>query len=171
MAYTIQKMALLNLPNLGPMQCLLCWWLHLGTLNWFSVILIVSWFQTGTWAYWVRILSEKYFSDSMEYDCRAPQGDGVLALGEEAVSQTIVIVMNGEKVSSPASLFVQTVHLLRQLPWSRIPYLSSSFPAWMQGKILWLISFGKLCLIFSSPEVVASSSDLLCHALVPSPRN
>ena len=33
----------------------------------------------------------------MEYDCRAPQGEGVLGLGEEAVSQTIVIVMNGEK--------------------------------------------------------------------------
>lgn len=49
----------------------------------------------------------------MEYDCRIPQGNGVLALGDGAASQPIVILMNGGK-SHLASQFICTDSLFAQ---------------------------------------------------------
>ena len=62
----------------------------------------------------------------MEYDHRVPQGDGVLALGEEAVSQTIMIVMNGEK-SHQASQCVCTDSSFAQAA----PLISGPFPQFL----------------------------------------
>ena len=80
----------------------------------------------------------------MEYDCRAPQGDGVLALGEEAVSQTIVIVMNGEKSLQPCQFVCTDSSFAEAAPLIQDPLPQFLFPCLNAGKILWLISWETL---------------------------
>lgn len=135
------------------------------------VILIVSWFQTWTWAYWVRTLLIKtsfWIYGIWLQDPPRKWSSGPWRRGSQPANR----YSHEWRKKSPGL----PVYLYRQFICSgSSPVLECLFlvPLYLPEcrKILWPISFVKLCLIISSPKVMASSSEILCHPLAPGPRN
>lgn len=131
-----QEMALSSLPNHGPVKFLLCWWLYLGPLNCFCYLNCELISDLNLSILGQDTSHKNFFLNLWNMTAGSPKEMEFwpLETGQPA-SQSLFSWME-EKVTWPPSLSVQTVYLLRQLPCTRMPLLSSSLPAWMQKNFM-----------------------------------